>query len=199
MRLSPLIILVFVLMVCTVAGLGCLDRKSSPQPVSTTDATAGKEEKPSWVDPFLDAGKGKISAASVAKLGELHISGLALLALCTALRFLAGKWKPAVITFGLGILAAACAVLLTDYPRVVLIIPICGLAVLIGYAVKLILEWWTGYRAFVAVSGEIEAADTGKVSLGQLVKNRFKEAGLTSVIDKALKKVEKLWPTSENK
>lgn len=198
MRHNPFVVVLICLSVMLMALImfpGC--RKNAPLPNPPKDAaTAEEPDKPAVAAPFQKfaaATSGTLSAASADKVGDLHIPGVVLLGICMAVWFLTRSWKTTLLCFFLGGASGAFAVLLTDYPKVVLLIPLCGLAFLIGCAVKTTIEWWTGYQAWKAVSTEIEVADTGKRSLGQLVKDRFAEAGLTPILEKALKMMEKIW------
>ena len=178
---------------------GCKKKAVPPPP---KDAATAKEV-PAPAAPFpgaakavgilADAAKGDVSAASAGKLGDLHVSGLVLLLLGVAAKFLFGSWRHAGAVVALGLGLSAGAVLLTDYPRVVLLVPLCGLALLIAFCVKKGIEWRTGYRAWTASADVIEKADTGPRSVGQRIKDKFVEAGVSGVLDKALKPLEALW------
>lgn len=206
MRCNPFIV-VFMSLTVIVMGLmvlpGCRNKAAAPEPVKpTANATESpaalpqEEVQPPTASPFqkfADATSGTLTAASADKVADLHIPGIVLLGICMSVWYLTRSWKTTLLCFGLGVAVGACGVLLSDFPKVVLLIPLCGLAVLIAYGVKVVFEWFTGYRAWKAVSTEIESADTGSFSLGQLIKDRFKEAGLAPVLDKALGLMEKIW------
>lgn len=198
MRHNPYVVVMICLSVMLMALImspGC--RRAAPLPNPPKDAaTAEEPDKPAVAAPFQKfaaATSGTLSAVSAARVNALHIPGVVLLGICMAVWYVTRSWKTTLLCFLLGVSSGACAVLLTDYPRVVLLIPLCGLAFLAAYGVQIVIEWWTGYRAWKAVATEIELADTGKRSLGQLVKERFAESGLTPVLEKALKKMEKIW------
>ena len=211
MRLNPYVIVIISLSIL-LAGLlvisGC---RNKPAPVETRkDAVMVEEVTAPAADPFQDAfsrdGLARKTAAIVAdaareqpsvisteSLERLHISGLALLFVAVAARFLFGRWKDAYIATGLGIIPSVLAVLLTEYSRVVLLVPLCGLALLAVFVLKRVAEWRTKAKGFDATATVIEDADTSKYSLGQLMKDKIKESGFASIVDKALKPLEALW------
>lgn len=191
LRISPYIIALSGILLLLVVGVGCRKQPATPPPMS--DVTTAKEVKPGWVDPFLDAAKGNVSAISADNLGKFYVSGLVILLVAVGVKLFTGSWRDAFIVSALGMLPSVGAVLLTDYPRVVLLVPLCGLAVLIAYGVRRAVEWRIGYRAWVASATVTEAKDTGPHSLGQRTKNMFKDAGIANILDKALKPLEKLW------
>ena len=172
---------------------GCGKKPPVPPAPPKEAAVPEEEAAPSTVDAFLDAAKGNASAVSADNLGKLYVPGLVLLLVAVAVKFLFGSWRDAFIAAGLGGALSAGAVLLTDYSRVVLLIPACGLAILIACGIRKVVEWRTGFRAWRASAGVIEEADTGPQSTGQRIKNTFKTAGLGPVLDPALKPLEKLW------
>ena len=200
MRLNPYIVFMFMVFFGLIVGAGCRKRAETPPPPLPDVATA-KEVKPLWVDPFLDAAKGDVSVRSADNLGKFYVSGLVILLAAIGVRLFTGSWKDALIVSGLGTVPAVVAVLLTDYPRVVLLVPACGLAILITHGIKRLVEWRTGYRAWQATAEVIEKEDTGKNSIGQRIKDKFKEAGIADTLDKALEPLEKLWkkqPPNQN-
>ena len=183
------------LLICLMAlllGGGC-GKKPPVPPAPPEEAAPAEEAPPSTVVAFLDAAKGNASAVSADNLGKLYVPGLVILLVGIAVKFLFGSWRDAFIAAGLGVALSAGAVLLTDYSRVVLLIPACGLAILIACGIRKVVEWRTGFRAWRASAGVIEEADTGPQSTGQRIKNTFKTAGLAPVLDPALKPLEKLW------
>jgi prophage antirepressor-like protein len=103
------------------------------------------------------------------------------------------KEKDAYIAAGLGVVPTVLAVLLTEYSRVVLLVPLSGLALLTLWIIRRIGEWRTKANGFDAASTVIEDADTGPKSLGQIMKDRIKETTKSGIIDKALKPLEEQW------
>lgn len=198
MRLNPYVVtMVTLCMILTCLFIaGCRNSKPSRVEAPPKETATVGEGRPAVVDPFqrlAAATSGTLSAASAEKVNQLHISGVALLGICAAVWYVSRSWQTIAMVFVLGISSGACAVLLTDYPKVVLLIPLCVLAVLVAYGIQIIIEWWTGYRAWKAASTEIELADTGEKSLGQRIKDRFAAAGLTPILNKGLKVMEKIW------
>ncbi len=205
MRHNPYIA-VLIFMSIMLAGLisisGC--RKAATAPAARKDVVTTKEAAVNDSSPFQDAARKTVTAVSnVAReqpsilsadsLSRLHISGLALLFVAVAARFLFGRWKDAYIATGLGVVPSVLAVLLTEYSRVVLLVPLCGLVILGVAAYRRIATWRMEAKGFEAASVIIEKADTGPKSLGQLMKDRIAESGVSGVVDKALKPLEAQW------
>lgn len=193
MQRFSILLLPTLLLILMLAGFsGCV--KNDPPETQPKDAVTAKEPVPFWKRPFQRKAAAVISSVTnTDKAVGLGVSGFALLILCAAVKFLSGSWRPAFVILGMGIATSACAVLLDQYSWVVLLIPIAGLAVLAKY----VIDWWTGYRAWVVSSTEIENADTGEKSVGQRIKDRFAEAGLAPRLEKAVKMMEKLWAKQE--
>lgn len=205
MRHNPYIVIMAFLALVLGALIVCSGCGKQPAPNPTSkDAATAKEAVTPTADPFqdaarktaaviADAAREQPSVISTESLERLHISGLALLFVAVAARFLFGRWKDAYIATGLGIIPSVLAVLLTEYSRVVLLVPLCGMALLAFVVYRKVTEWRTKARGFDATSTIIEKADTGPKSLGQLMKDRIGETGVSEVIDKALTYMEKLW------
>ncbi|MCD7896358.1 MAG: hypothetical protein LUG50_06740 [Planctomycetaceae bacterium] len=207
MRLNPYVTVLISLSIL-LGGLilftGCHKSPTAPPPVPPKDAVTAKEAVPVATDPFhdvarktaaviADTAREQPSIISTESLERLHISGLALLFVAIAARFLFGRWKDAYIATGLGVIPSVLAVLLTEYSRVVLLVPLCGLALLTLVVYRRLAEWRTKAQGFDAASTVIEKADTGPSSLGQLMKDRIAETPVAGIVDKALTYMEKLW------
>ena len=200
MHRNSSIIFAFIMAAAALGGLlvpGC--QKRQPAIHHDTEAVSSETVFPSEgtfekISAVADMSlKGQPSKVSTDNLGRLHISGIALVFVALTARFLFGSWKDAYIAAGLGSIPSVLAVLLTEYSRVVLLIPLCWIGILAFIAYQKLAEWRTKAKGFEAASTIIEKADTGSRSLGQLMKDRIAESGSDSVIDKALPYMEKLW------
>lgn len=167
--------------------------EATPKPAAPFQQDGGSGVVEKTVDKVAGAAKDEVTKLSAEKLGNLHISGLSLLLLTVAARFLFGSWRQALFIPATGITISAGAVLLTDYPRVVLLIPLAWVVVLIAEFIRKAVEWHRKAKGFDATANVIEAADTGPLSAGQLIKNKVVEAGYANVVDVALKPLEKIW------
>lgn len=205
LRVNPYVILLIFLSVL-VGGLmvaGCRKKATPPAPPKDAVAVQNKEPAPvanpfpdvagKAVEKIADTAKGGVSAFTAEKLGNLHLSGLALLILAILAKFLFGSWKHSLAVTLLGLVPSIVAVVLTDYSRVVLILPACGVVILIALGIRQVILWRAGYKGFNAVGNVIETADTGEDSLGQRIKNRIAESDWSAIVDKALKPLEKIW------
>lgn len=185
---------------------GCGGKAAPTVPPKEAATAEGEKAKPAapfqqggpgiverTVGKVAGAAKDEVTKLSAEKLGDLHISGLYLLLLTIVARFLFGSWKQALLIPATGITISAGAVLLTDYPRVVLLIPLGWVVVLIAELARKAAGWRQKAKGFDAVAGVIEDADTGPRSAGQLIKNKVNEAGFAAVVDVALKPLEEIW------
>lgn len=142
----------------------------------------------------VDSLKDTLSPDNARRLDNLYVSG-AIILLCALLtRFVfAGSWRDAVIISCVGLIPSAGAFLLSAYPRAILLIPAFAALFLLATLTRRVMEWWTGYRAWIVTSAVIEKADTGAASSGQKIKNRLGKADKTGLLDKALKFAEGFW------
>lgn len=206
---ATVIISLAILLTCLAAISGCRSKQAPVKDATSKDAMMAEEVTAPVGSPFrdaagrtadliADAAREQPSILSTDKLGQLHISGFALLCIAIAARFLFGTWRDAYIAAGLGVVPSVLAVLLTEYSKVVLLVPACGLSLLALAVYRRVSLWRTKAVGFDATATVIEEADTGSKSLGQLMKNRIAETEVSSVIDKALKPLEKLWKKTKS-
>lgn len=183
-----------VFMMLMLAMCLCVGCRQQSTPIAPPTTPIQREEvKAPALDTFLDATKDTLNASSAENVGNYYVSGFTLLLLALGVRAVSGSWKAAVITVILGSGLGAVGVLLENYARVVLLIPLCGLGMLLIYATKKIAEWRTGYSAFNAAATTFETADIGPNSNGKKAKTLLANSDVAELIEQALIPLRKLW------
>jgi hypothetical protein len=149
---------------------------------------------PSGVEAVVHAAQSaSISDVTANALSRLHLPGFALIGFALAARLIFGNWKDAALAGVLGLVPSIGAILLTDFPATALLVPLCGVVLLIVYVLKKFAEWHTGYKAWRDVSSAIEATDSGPRSTGGDVKGIFERLGLKPHLNDAVKMMEREW------
>lgn len=185
-RISLTILLGFGLGLClTIFGCG----RQSKAPAKPAEESVGAA-KPTTA-PFLGDDQRPASDRTVDNLQPLYRMGPILLLAGAVVGVWFWSFFLGASIAGGGLLGVFAAVLLSEFPRSSLLLPIVGLGLLafwaIGRAIRFFAELWREHKAFPVVTEKVEELDTGPNSPGRKIKRAIDQSGKGGIVSRGIK------------
>lgn len=169
---------------------GCQKNPTPPKPVVVQDEGSAAKKPVSF--PFIGDDINAASEAVVVGVRPLYGFGIGLFGFGLLVGLVTGI--PAGLrVMGGGLLGIASAVLFTEFPRSVLLIPLALVGFLIFKGACWLKRFWDEHRALKVITPTIDKMDTGPRSAGRKLKEQIEKTGFAETVRKGLKYIKGLF------
>ena len=187
MKTSQFFIIGLALSLCMIFLAGCKP-KPTPKPV---DAMQCEEARTPVRIPFLGDDVKGASQAVLDNIKPLYRIAFIFLGASGVVGLFIGLKAGLGLGLG-GFVGLGTAVLLSEFPRTVLLFPAAGVVLLIAFGVVWIIKLWRRNQTLGVIVPAIDELDTGPQSPGRRIKKKIAESGKENVVRKGIEHIKKL-------